>query len=443
MQTAWANHCDTCHTTCGQCHISRPSQLSGGLLDGHEVVGRASTDDTCGACHGSRAVSEYRGDNEGIEGSVHWLEAGMSCDACHRVDEFHGDGAEYIHRYDGRPSVGCLECHEETATQRSTVKEHQIHGETVDCYVCHVSGPYKNCYDCHVAVDEKGLAYFETAESQMDFKIGRNPLRSEERPWEYSLVRHVPVTPDTFAFYGQDLLPAFDSLPTWTYATPHNIQRQTARTQSCEHCHNNPDVFLQTADVSPEEAVANAAVVVDQVPVLPHPGMSEYDIPGACTGCHPQATEWDWELVDERIHSLDHVVEPAGTVIACEDCHSHPGLSEYNIPDACTGCHPQAGEWNWDLVSENVHTLDHVVNPAGTVIECEDCHSPEANFDWAAAGFSAEQMEELMWTEYPAIEPAGYAGAPSSAPYWILGGGVIVAAGVMSPLIRRRNGRER
>jgi hypothetical protein len=80
------------------------------------------------------------------------------------------------------------------------------------------------------------------------------------------LVRHVPVVPDTFAFYGEGLLPTFDNLSTWKYATPHNIQRVTPQNQSCESCHDNPDLFLMADDVDPQERQANAAVIVDQVP---------------------------------------------------------------------------------------------------------------------------------------------------------------------------------
>ena len=163
-----------------------------------------------------------------------------------------------------------------------------------------------------------------------------------------------------------------------------------------------------------------------RVPALPHPGLSTYDIPTACTGCHPRAEEWNWELLNASIHSLDYVVEPAGTVIECDDCHSpegnfdwaaagfsdeeagqlrfHPGLSEYDTPAACTGCHPGAAESDWGVLNDRIHSLDYVVEPAGTVIECEDCHSPEGNFDWAAAGFSDQEKEALLWSEYPAIE---------------------------------------
>jgi nitrate/TMAO reductase-like tetraheme cytochrome c subunit len=266
MLEAFDNHCATCHTTCGQCHISRPNFTDGGLIQGHKVKEIASSMDTCEACHGARVSNEYKGKNEGVEASVHYLEAGMACIDCHQVGDMHGDGTDYTHRYDGAVAPNCLDCHPEVAEGPGEIEQHDIHLGTVDCAVCHVSGSYKNCYDCHVGVDKNGVAYFKTDESQMMFKIGHNALQSAERPWEYVLVRHVPVVPDTFAFYGEDLLPTFDNVPTWKYATPHNIQRVTPQNQSCESCHDNPELFLMADDVEPEERQANAAVIVDQAP---------------------------------------------------------------------------------------------------------------------------------------------------------------------------------
>jgi len=266
MEQVCDNHCSQCHTTCGQCHISRPTYHEGGLLKGHEVKKIASMKDTCIACHGARVADDYQGNNEGVEGSVHWLEEGMSCFECHDVSQYHGDGTEYAHRYDGPPDVNCLDCHPEAAPDQSEIQEHTIHAGKVACYVCHVSGPYKSCYNCHVALDEKGLPYYETDESQMTFKIGRNPLKSDDRPWDYVLVRHVPVVPDIFAFYDGYVLPDFDNAPTWKHATPHNIQRVTAQNQSCDSCHGNADLFLTADDVAPEELEANAAVIVEEVP---------------------------------------------------------------------------------------------------------------------------------------------------------------------------------
>ena len=266
MQEAFANHCDTCHATCGQCHISRPSFTRGGLISGHEVKRIASSKDTCEACHGARVSNEYKGKNEGVEASVHYLEVGLPCVGCHEINQYHGDGTDYAHRYDGPVTPSCLDCHAQVAETHGEIEQHDIHLGTLACAVCHVSGPYKSCYNCHVGIDKNGLAYFKTDESQMTLKIGRNPLKSEERPWEYVLVRHIPVVPDTFAFYGEDLLPTFDNLSTWKYATPHNIQRITPQNQSCESCHDNPDLFLMADDVDPQERQANAAVIVDKVP---------------------------------------------------------------------------------------------------------------------------------------------------------------------------------
>jgi hypothetical protein len=138
-----------------------------------------------------------------------------------------------------------------------------------------------------VGLDENGLAYLKTDESQMTFKIGRNALQSEERPWEYVLVRHIPVVADTFAFYGEGLLPAFDSAPTWKYATPHNIQRVTPQNQNCESCHDNPNLFLMADDVDPGERQANAAVIVDKVPPS---SWGPYALAGKTTGIR----SWSW-----------------------------------------------------------------------------------------------------------------------------------------------------
>ncbi len=136
----------------------------------------------------------------------------------------------------------------------------------LSCQVCH-SETYINCNSCHVAVSEtSGNPFFTTEESFFTFLIGRNPRRDADRPYEYVPVRHVPVDPESFAFYGDDLLPDFNNQPTWRYATPHNIQRQTPQTESCDHCHGNPDMFLTADKVAPEELEANSAVIIEEIP---------------------------------------------------------------------------------------------------------------------------------------------------------------------------------
>ncbi|MGD2147572.1 MAG: hypothetical protein PVH41_12825, partial [Anaerolineae bacterium] len=183
-----------------------------------------------------------------------------------------------------------------------------------------------------------------------------NPRQSDERPWDYVLLRHVPVAPDTFAFYDEYVLPEFDNAPTWKYATPHNIQRATAQNQSCDSCHENYELFLTADDVDAQELAANTAVIVEQVPpIMPH-----------------------------------------------------PGLETYEIPQACVRCHPQAALENWELVNDNVHALNYVVEPAGDVIECEDCHGPDGSFDWTVAGYDAEEASQFVWTGHPPTTEIAY-----------------------------------
>jgi thiosulfate/3-mercaptopyruvate sulfurtransferase len=79
-------------------------------------------------------------------------------------------------------------------------------------------------------------------------------------------VRHVPAAVTSYSFYGENLLPGFDSLPTWVYATPHNIQKETPQNASCNACHGNSEIFLTLDKVRPEEVNANQTVIVDQIP---------------------------------------------------------------------------------------------------------------------------------------------------------------------------------
>jgi thiosulfate/3-mercaptopyruvate sulfurtransferase len=266
MAEAYTNHCTSCHTTCGQCHVSRPTYTDGGLIAGHTFKKVASIKDTCLACHGGRVGPEYQGKNEGVKGDVHWMKGGMPCVACHTVADFHGDGTQYAHRYDGQEMPACLNCHPDVAAGKDGVQQHVLHENKVACQVCHSSGDYKQCYGCHVGKDEEGLPYRQLEPSELDFKIGLNPRQSEERPWQYVLLRHIPATQDMFAFYGENLLADFDAEPTWKYTTPHNIQRVTPQNEACNNCHGNADLFLLEDDVRPDELEANQGVIVTELP---------------------------------------------------------------------------------------------------------------------------------------------------------------------------------
>lgn len=254
-------HCRSCHSSCGQCHISRPESVEGGLLEGHLFQKRPPMHTVCTACHGSRIEKEYLGKNKGIPPDVH-KQKYFKCTKCHNADEMHGDGRDYGNRYEVENGPKCVDCHEDIyAATSENSEQHETHKGRVSCYVCH-SMRYKNCYVCHVGKDKKGFKFFKNQASVIDFKIGLNPLRSKKRPEKFVTVRHIPVDRRTFKFYVENGLTHFDNLSTWKLATPHNIQRKTPQNKSCNACHEQNSLFLLEKDVRPEYSAANSKVIV-------------------------------------------------------------------------------------------------------------------------------------------------------------------------------------
>jgi len=259
LAEAFGNHCESCHTTCGSCHVSRPDGQGGGLVSDHVFKNPPSMLNNCNGCHAARVADEYLGNHEGLPGDLHWTKQGMTCADCH-AGELHGDGTLSVDRYHSDTTVSCRDCHTDIDTATDNA-QHNQHLDDFTCQSCH-SVEYKSCFNCHVAKNDAGTPFFATDPSAMTFKIGLNPLQSDERPEKYAVLRHAPVAADTFAYYGDNLLPDFDSLPTWKYATPHNIQLQTPQNASCGACHSNPSFFLTEADVAPQERAANQPVIV-------------------------------------------------------------------------------------------------------------------------------------------------------------------------------------
>jgi hypothetical protein len=276
IEAGEARHCNGCHTTCGQCHVSQPTSVGGGLIDGHSFKATPSMSRQCTACHGSRVKNEYTGAHEELQADVH-LRARMLCTECHTAGELHGtdfvDTEEGFptHRYDGEQGPACESCHEIALGADSENDYHEAHAtDTMSCQTCH-STSYMNCYGCHLerTDDEYDLAYFNLEHEELGFFIGQNPIQSEERPYRYVPVRHIPTWPGLFDGYGDDALPNFENLPTWTYATPHNIQVNTPQTESCDTCHGNDLYFLTADKVLEEELGQNESVIVPSAPVMP------------------------------------------------------------------------------------------------------------------------------------------------------------------------------
>jgi thiosulfate/3-mercaptopyruvate sulfurtransferase len=219
---------------------------------------------TCTACHGSRVGAEYLGKHEDIPGDVHFRQERFNCMSCHTADNMHAspEGSD-THRYAGEQLPKCETCHDLSG---SPVPQHALHQDKLSCQVCH-SVSYSSCDGCHVAVSETtGNPFFKTEATYLGFIIGLNPRQDELRPYEYVTLRHVPISPTSYEFYGENLLPNFNNAPTWTYATPHNIQRVTPQNQACENCHGNPTLFLTADKVKPEELDANQSVIVPNPP---------------------------------------------------------------------------------------------------------------------------------------------------------------------------------
>jgi len=325
LDEMFGNHCATCHTTCGECHVSQPKNVGGGLFSGHVFEATPPMTRSCTACHGSRVGNEFLGKNEGIAGDVHFREARMSCVKCHEGADLHGmteETASADHRLSGAEDPKCTDCHAEVASGADGIDMHTQHGDgaEISCQVCH-SVTYTSCDGCHVAISEtSGKPFFETEATYTTFFIGRNPLQSEDRPYKYVPVRHVPVATTSYEFYGENLLTNFDSLPTWVYSTPHNIQRYTPQNATCEACHGNPEIFLTADKVKETELAANQNVIVNAIPgpvemflaAMPQPAEHADLVTDSCVTCH-----------EEGIRNSPIVPE------------SHLEFSN----DSCSGCH--------------------------------------------------------------------------------------------------------
>jgi len=269
--------CAGCHTTCGQCHISRPASVGGGFPKigsyySHRFRASPDMNEQCTACHGSRVGVDFKGELEGNEPDLHRT-AGQKCEFCHTKEEIHGDGQytgdHYNHRYEVASMPRCETCHDPAAGSFSN-SYHDMHVEgfapNLQCQVCH-SQSYKNCTNCHnLVADPKAditnpADKFDINPSMVQFKIAKNPS-PHRAEYDYVVVRHTPVDPGTYADWGLDL-PGYLDKSTWQYSSPHNILRRTDRTPeggSCgAACHNTPDgpdgFYLRESDLYEADGV--------------------------------------------------------------------------------------------------------------------------------------------------------------------------------------------
>lgn len=296
LTEGFSRECASCHTTCGQCHISRPNSAAGGLVDSHRFNKTPDQTNNCLACHGSRVATDFEGHLEGNEPDVHY-QNWMKCGDCHKED-MHADASNSATRYHLPDLPSCEDCHSATKSVNAYHRVHWPQGNkrlSLSCFVCH-SQPYNNCNSCHTKNPSGDLSeWWQTgyAESNTevdvhtgaggykeypDFKIGYN-YNTDLHDGKFIVVRHIPVVRDSYSPWGHETLANYNARPTWEYSSPHNIQRFTPQTDttggvSCgASCHlkgdkaqENLERFLWQTDVDtdyPDESVANEPVVVD------------------------------------------------------------------------------------------------------------------------------------------------------------------------------------
>jgi len=269
FEAPFQKKCAGCHTSCGQCHVSRPTSVGGGFPKtfaylSHSFRKKPHMTEQCTACHGSRVGADFLGQHEGNEPDTHFAQHGMQCDGCHTAEEIHGDtqysGDHYKHRYEVKTMPRCESCHDDMpANDYHTAHGAAGSGIKMQCQVCH-SQPYKSCSNCHDLSDEgNGLD-----PSWLSLKIGFNPRTDFRAEYDYVLVRHIPVDPGTWDNFDLEL-PGYLDEATWKYTSPHNIRRWTAQTTppdggSCSaSCHDSAAAptgyFLRETDLYEADGV--------------------------------------------------------------------------------------------------------------------------------------------------------------------------------------------
>jgi len=279
-QDGFNHECTSCHATCGDCHISIPNSAGSGFINSHKFQKTPDQANNCMACHGSRIAHDFLGDYEIYPNRPRDIHADMfTCLDCHSKAEMHSSVPENTDRYhyDELPSCEESGCHDANLNTINTYHTMHLNNDKLSCFVCH-SQDYNNCTDCHVNHEWQTDPEYQANNPEEDFKIGLNPIKTESGRlrFEFATLRHIPIAPDGYTYWGSPTLPNYNAMPSWKYTSPHSIRRFTARTdttggKTCsESCHaNNPDnrkyyLFRDSVSVRwPEEVNANESVFVD------------------------------------------------------------------------------------------------------------------------------------------------------------------------------------
>lgn len=260
-------NCATCHASCGDCHVVRPPIAGGGLTKGHEFIKTPDMVSICVSCHVSRGGHAYLGAAPGTQSDVHLTKAGYKCIDCHTGSELHGDGQKVEQRYAYSKLPTCNQCH--SGLEQKNMY-HTVHYKDFNCQACH-SQDYNNCGSCHIHGEGARVPAY------LGFKIAVNPIPDIKTGYNFAVVRRTLGAPDNWEKYGVAQYANFDALPTYNYASPHNLLRWTSRTKpvsgkTCSYnCHIrneggelvNKDLYLFKEDLLIWEQQASTKITVD------------------------------------------------------------------------------------------------------------------------------------------------------------------------------------
>ncbi len=100
----------------------------------------------------------------------------------------------------------------------------------------------------------------------MDFKIRSQSKKSEDRPWDYVVLRHYRSTRTTSPSMAKISWGTSTPCRHGSTRAPRSIQRNTPQTATCDSYHGNADIFLSEEDLLPYEVEANQGVIPEKLP---------------------------------------------------------------------------------------------------------------------------------------------------------------------------------
>ncbi|MFC1551658.1 hypothetical protein ACFL6P_03725 [Candidatus Latescibacterota bacterium] len=181
--------CNRCHlNSCDHCH---KAEADGKLA---YSTNHAKNQELCLSCH-TRVNTNIIVNLDLNEPDVHFAK-GMKCFNCHKGEDIHGDGTVNNTMFDkGVIDTKCEDCHKKINKSIS----HSIHGEKLDCAVCHTRRVV-TCYNCHLEalINNNEISIYNEKITDWVFLINRGEKISigTFQSTDYKGKTHVAIAPN-------------------------------------------------------------------------------------------------------------------------------------------------------------------------------------------------------------------------------------------------------